>query len=140
MLLQTHARGVETDGIISAGNFNIKTTAKAFEILSSGIYSNPIHAIVRELSANAYDAHVAAGTTNVPFEITLPSALSPRRRAMIILAPLVWVRRRPSLTPRPFLLRVGLVVIRPSITFMLMTRVFLLSPRFFMKLPMNRAD
>ena len=77
MLLQTHARGVETDGIISAGNFNIKTTAKAFEILSSGIYSNPVHAIIRELSANAYDAHVAAGTTNVPFEITLPSALSP---------------------------------------------------------------
>jgi hypothetical protein len=34
-------------------------------------------AIVRELSCNAYDAHVAAGNTDQPIEIKLPNALDP---------------------------------------------------------------
>ena len=53
--------------------FNIKQTAKAFQILSSGLYSNKILAVVRELSCNAWDAHVAAGKGDVPIEIKLPT-------------------------------------------------------------------
>ena len=57
--------------------FSIKTTAKAFKILSDGLYKDKILAFVRELSRNAYDSHIAAGRKNVPFEIHLPNSLEP---------------------------------------------------------------
>ena len=51
----------------------IKTSARLFDVLSSGIYTDPILAPIRELSCNAWDAHVAAGCTDRPFEITVPT-------------------------------------------------------------------
>ena len=50
-----------------------KAAAKAFSILSSGLYADKIGAIVRELSCNAYDSHIAAGHPQLPFEIKLPT-------------------------------------------------------------------
>lgn len=52
----------------------IKASPKAFQVLSGSLYSNPILAVVRELSCNAYDAHVAAGNVGVPFELKLPTS------------------------------------------------------------------
>lgn len=60
-----------------AGEFRIRNSAKAFSILSSGLYSNKIRAIIRELSCNATDSHVAAGKNDEPFELHLPSVLEP---------------------------------------------------------------
>lgn len=57
--------------------FNMKNSAKAFSILSSGLYSNKIRAIIRELSCNAYDSHVAAGKPTLPFDINLPNIINP---------------------------------------------------------------
>ena len=54
--------------------FTIKASPKAFKILSSGLYSNKIRAIIRELSCNAYDAHIAANNSE-PFIVHLPSVL-----------------------------------------------------------------
>ncbi len=71
------ANEVERSNVASETTFRIKTTAKAFDILSSGLYTDPRLAIVRELSCNAYDAHVAAGKIDVPFEIHLPNSLEP---------------------------------------------------------------
>ena len=59
------------------GEFRIRNSAKAFSILSSGLYANKIRAIIRELSCNAVDSHVAAGQTEVPFEVHLPAPLEP---------------------------------------------------------------
>ena len=59
------------------GEFRIRNSAKAFNILSSGLYANKIKAIIRELSCNAVDSHVAAGKVDVPFDVHLPNALSP---------------------------------------------------------------
>lgn len=59
------------------GEFRIRNSAKAFNILSSGLYANKIKAIVRELSCNAVDSHTAAGKSDVPFEVHLPNALEP---------------------------------------------------------------
>lgn len=53
--------------------FSIAATGKAFKILSDGLYSDKIAAVIRELSCNAYDSHVAAGKADVPFEIRLPT-------------------------------------------------------------------
>jgi hypothetical protein len=58
------------------GEFRIRNSAKAFNILSSGLYANKIKAIVRELSCNAIDSHTAAGSTQ-PFEVHLPTTLEP---------------------------------------------------------------
>lgn len=59
------------------GEFRIRNSAKAFSILSSGLYANKVRAIIRELSCNAVDSHVAAGKSDVPFELHLPTALEP---------------------------------------------------------------
>lgn len=59
------------------GEFRIRNSAKAFNILSSGLYANKIRAIVRELSCNAVDSHVAAGKTDLPFDVHLPNQLEP---------------------------------------------------------------
>lgn len=59
---------------LTSKNFTIKTCAKAFEILSSGLYKDKITSIVRELCSNAYDAHVAAGITS-PIEVHFPTEL-----------------------------------------------------------------
>lgn len=59
------------------GEFRIRSSAKAFRILSDGLYSNKIRAVVREISCNAYDSHVSAGTPNRPFEVHLPYGLEP---------------------------------------------------------------
>ena len=59
------------------GEFRIRNSAKAFNILSSGLYANKIKAIVRELSCNAVDSHTAAGKSEVPFDVHLPNALEP---------------------------------------------------------------
>ena len=59
------------------GEFRIRNSAKAFNILSSGLYANKIRAIVRELSCNAVDSHIAAGKQDAPFDVHLPSSFEP---------------------------------------------------------------
>lgn len=59
------------------GEFRIRNSAKAFNILSSGLYANKIRAIVRELSCNAVDSHTAAGRADTPFDVHLPNQLEP---------------------------------------------------------------
>jgi hypothetical protein len=58
------------------GEFRIRNSAKAFNILSSGLYANKVKAIIRELSCNAIDSHTAAGSKE-PFEVHLPTSLEP---------------------------------------------------------------
>jgi hypothetical protein len=77
MKLATDLAVVQRSEEFPQQTFRIKASAKAFEILSSNLYSNPIQAIVRELSTNAADAHVAAGTQATPFKVHLPSLLEP---------------------------------------------------------------
>lgn len=64
------------DGI-QTSQFQIKPNPKAFKILSDGLYSNKPGAVIREISCNAYDAHVMAGKGDVPFEVHLPNELEP---------------------------------------------------------------
>ena len=59
------------------GEFRIRNSAKAFSILSSGLYANKVRAIVRELSCNAVDSHTAAGKQATPFDVHLPNSLEP---------------------------------------------------------------
>ena len=58
--------------------FQISANGTAFQILSSGLYSNKIAAVLRELSCNAADAHVAAGKASTPIEVFLPTESDPK--------------------------------------------------------------
>lgn len=75
MKLTTVDSGIESGGVVQTGSFSIKATGKAFAILSSGLYTNKILAVIRELSCNAYDAHVANGNPNEQFTVKMPNRL-----------------------------------------------------------------
>lgn len=64
-------------GVGDTGEFRIRNSAKAFSILSSGLYANKIRAIIREYSCNAVDSHIEAGKADVPFDVHLPTSLEP---------------------------------------------------------------
>jgi hypothetical protein len=72
---------VQNEAIVSnvgeIGEFRIRNSAKAFNILSSGLYANKIRAIIRELSCNAVDSHMAANKKDTPFDVHLPNQLEP---------------------------------------------------------------
>lgn len=57
--------------------YGIAVNAKMFDILFSGIYQHKIAAIVREITTNAYDSHVAAGRSDTPFRVTIPNSMHP---------------------------------------------------------------
>jgi Histidine kinase-, DNA gyrase B-, and HSP90-like ATPase len=52
-------------------DFGISQSAEFFQILSSTLYSDQIMAVGRETLCNAWDAHIDAGITDKPIEITL---------------------------------------------------------------------
>ena len=76
MQLKT-APNVVSNTLPNTTQYSIKASAKAFKILSDGLYSDKIAAPIRELSTNAYDAHVAQGNTHTPFDVHLPSVAEP---------------------------------------------------------------
>lgn len=75
MIIDTKKNTLESN-VASTGTFKIATTAKAFEILSSGLYSDKIKAIIRELSTNAHDSHVSVKQSK-PFDVHLPAFAEP---------------------------------------------------------------
>ena len=78
MIIEEEIRDdVQVGGAKRVDAFTIKASAKAFQILSSNLYSNPLGSMVRELSTNAYDAHVMTNKKDIPFTIKLPNSLDP---------------------------------------------------------------
>ena len=77
MKIANAERQIERISTTTERQFTIKATGKAFRILSSGLYKDKILAVVRELSCNAYDAHIAAGCKQRPFDVHLPNQFEP---------------------------------------------------------------
>jgi hypothetical protein len=77
--MKMHSAGstVEKSAGLVAKNYSIEGSAKAFMILSDGMYSDKILAVIREISTNAYDSHVDAGYEDRPFEVHLPTSIEP---------------------------------------------------------------
>ena len=69
--VETHSAGIKSES-----GFTIAQTSKMFKILSDSLYSDKVMAVIRELSTNAYDSHIAAGNKN-PFKVVLPNAANP---------------------------------------------------------------
>jgi hypothetical protein len=77
MKLTTAVTGVQTEGLTETRDFSIKVTGKAFKILLDGLYADKVAAVIRELSTNAYDAHLALGLGSTPFVVHLPTIFAP---------------------------------------------------------------
>jgi len=75
--LSNNNQVVEVSGGSRASTFSIAVNHKAFRVLSDTLYQNKIGSVVREICCNAYDAHIAAGTPDVPFEVHLPDNFAP---------------------------------------------------------------
>lgn len=70
---ETHVKG--SSGLQDAKGFGIRTNAHAFKMLSSGLYSDKVGAVLRELACNAADAHIEAGTRDLAIEVKLPNRI-----------------------------------------------------------------
>ena len=57
--------------------FTISASAKAFQILSSGIYKHKIRAVVREVVCNAFDAHTVSNKNKKQIIIKAPNKINP---------------------------------------------------------------
>ena len=68
---------VTTNGIIDSKEFKIPPSKEIFRILSSGMYSDVIAAIIRELSCNAWDAHQDNNNSKKQFDVELPGRFHP---------------------------------------------------------------
>ena len=78
MIINTTAENIPVlSNVGETGEFRIRNSAKAFSILSSGLYSNKIRACIREYSCNAWDSHTMAGRQDLPFDVHLPSTFEP---------------------------------------------------------------
>lgn len=78
MKLDTNASNVVSSANVGeSSNFRIQASAHAFRLLSSGMYSDKIGAVLREIGCNASDAHIAGNIRDVPFEVKLPTQLDP---------------------------------------------------------------
>lgn len=70
-------RNLEVSGDFERADYTIAANPMAFRILFNNIYSDKVTAIIRELSTNAFDSHVAAGKVDYPFKVHLPNSLEP---------------------------------------------------------------
>lgn len=77
MRLQEDFLAVRKSGVQKESKFKIEASTKAFKILSDNLYKDKIKAIIRELSCNAYDAHVEANNLSQTFDVHLPTYHEP---------------------------------------------------------------
>lgn len=77
MKMHSVGSSVEKSAGLVSKSYSIEGSAKAFMVLSNDMYSHKELAVIRELSTNAYDAHVDAGCADKPFEVHLPTAIEP---------------------------------------------------------------
>lgn len=76
MRLATEARRLETSGGGDQTAFSIMLTGKAFRAQIDALYSDKHGSIVREIAANAHDAHIEGGWTG-PFFVHAPTDIRP---------------------------------------------------------------
>ena len=77
MKIRNEERFVRSSGLKSTNAFQISASSHMFRVLSDGMYSDKVTAVIRELTCNARDAHTAAGKESVPYTVHLPTQLEP---------------------------------------------------------------
>lgn len=72
-------RQIESSGISDMASFGISQndSAHIMNILRDTLYTKKILAVLREYSANAWDAHRMSGKGNIPIKVVIPTHLEP---------------------------------------------------------------
>lgn len=76
MIIDHKSQMANAAGIESV-SFGIEGSAMIYRLMYSTMFQDKEKVVLQELAANANDAHRAAGKTDVPIKITLPTELSP---------------------------------------------------------------
>ena len=77
MKIDTESQDVKVHGDFETSEFAIGDIAFIVDMFADKVYSHKERAVIRELSCNAHDSHILAGTTDVPFNVHLPTQLEP---------------------------------------------------------------
>ena len=77
MKIATAPQDVTVHGDFTTSDFNVGDVAFIVDMFADNVYSNKERAVIRELSCNAHDSHVVAGTKHVPFNVHLPTIIEP---------------------------------------------------------------
>ena len=77
MKLDIGTQDVNVHGDFETSDFAIGDIAFIVDMFADKVYSHKERAVIRELSCNAHDSHILAGTTDIPFEVHLPTQLEP---------------------------------------------------------------
>jgi len=79
MIAQPTSKKLASSGITNTVSFGIKEDgfAHIFNVLRNQLYSNKYMAVLREYAVNGADAHIEAGCSERPIEVTLPTKLNP---------------------------------------------------------------
>lgn len=79
MIPNTKDRLLVTQGVTASSEFGISIadSAHVMTILRDTLYSDKIMAVLREYSANAWDAHRMVKKHDVPIHVTIPTPLTP---------------------------------------------------------------
>jgi len=82
MIPNLKERELETQGVTAATVFGISVndSAHIMTILRDTLYTDKVMAVLREYSANAWDAHRESGKGDVPIKVTIPTDLDPTLR------------------------------------------------------------
>jgi hypothetical protein len=75
MKMDTGTQDVNVHGDFETSDFAIGDIAFIVDMFADKVYSHKERAVIRELSCNAHDSHIMAGTTDIPFEVHLPTQL-----------------------------------------------------------------
>lgn len=76
-IITTNNAPTMSEGMGERKKMGMRMNAKAFRLITDGLYLNKVGSIVRELSSNARDAHKDAGRLDIPFTIHVPDTLQP---------------------------------------------------------------
>lgn len=77
MKLETPKQNIAICGDFETTDFAIGDIAFVVDMFADKVYTHKVRAVIRELSCNAHDSHVVAGTTDTPFDVHLPTRLEP---------------------------------------------------------------
>lgn len=77
MIIENTSEKALIDSRLEVSQGFMAMTPELFKILISDIYTQKILAVIREVSCNGWDGHIAAGKTDTPLTITFPNSFQP---------------------------------------------------------------
>lgn len=71
-------RRLVRQGNFPTSGFNFMVNGKAFDVMSSTIYTHKERAVIREVTCNAVDAHESAGIADKKVKVKIPTYIDPK--------------------------------------------------------------